>query len=145
MKNNLIFIISIVIIICAILLSKYYANKEQETQIKKFNSQFEQYNEKSIKGNEIATIINKAVDINERAYIKKDEKGKYIQNDESSINIEIKITDLAQGKIYEMETLYSGGISEFVKYYGQIPFKVTNIMYNSKGKVKYMLFEQISS
>lgn len=145
MKQITISILSIVIIICAILLSEFYKYKEKDTEIKEFNTQFEIYKEKQITGADIATVINKAIDINEKNFIKKDKNGKYIQNDKNSINIEIKITDIAQGKIYEMETLYNGGMSEFVKFYGKISFTCKNIAYNSKGQVSYMLFEQISS
>ena len=75
--------------------------------------------------------------------IKKDENNKYIQDDINSIYIEIKITEFAEEETYTMETLYNGGMNEFVKYYGQIEFKCDIIDYNSKGQVKYMLFEQV--
>ncbi len=145
MKQTIIFILSIIIITLSLVLSKYFEYKEKDSEIKGFNSKYEQYANKEIAGIDIATIINQAVDDNEKAYIKKDEKGKYIQNDEDSINIEVKITDLSEEKIYTMETLYNGGISEFVRYYGQINFKCSKIDYNKNGHVKYMLFEQISS
>lgn len=144
MKRNVTLIFSIVIIILAIIFSKYYERKQINDEIKKFNFKYEQFNNKEILGTEIATVINQAVDDNEKAYIKKDEKGKYIQDDVESVNIEVKITDL-DDKIYTMETLYNGGMSEFVKYYNTIKFKCTNIQYNSTGRVKYMLFEQTSS
>ena len=143
MNRTLIIIISVILIICAILLSIFYANKEKYNVQQKFNMRYEQYLNKEIIGTNIATIINQAVDDNERAMIKKDKNNKYIQDDINSIYIEIKITEFAKEEIYTMETLYNGGMSEFVKYYGQIKFKCDKIEYNSKGQVKYMLFEQI--
>ena len=50
---------------------------------------YEQYLEKEILGTDIATVINKAVDDNEKAFIKKDDENRYIQNDTNSINIEV--------------------------------------------------------
>ena len=143
MNRTLIIIISVILIICAILLSMFYTNKQKYNEIKKFNMRYEYYLNKEIIGTNIATIINQAVDDNEKAMIKKNEKNKYIQNDINSVYIEIKITEFAEDQIYTMETLYNGGINEFVKYYGQIKFKCGNIDYNSKGQVKYLLFEQV--
>lgn len=145
MKRTLIFVLSIVLIVCTMILSKYYEYKQNDDEIKKFNVKYERYLDKEILGTDIATIVNQAVDDNEQAFIKKDENGKYIQDNEKYINIEIKITDLEEDKIYTMETLYHGGMGNFALLYDQIKFKCGKIEYNSKGKVKYMLFEQISS
>ena len=144
MKQTLIVIISTVIIICAFIISNYYTIQDKKIQINKFNIKYEKYNNLEITGREIATVINQAVNDNEQAYITKDEKGKYIQNDENSINIEVKITEIENGKIYNMETLYNGGMNEFVKYYGDITFKCEKLEYNTKGQVKYILFTQIN-
>ena len=47
--------------------------------------------------------------------------------------------------IYQMETIYNGGIQNFINYYSNIKFKCVDIQYhNATGKVKYMLFEQIT-
>lgn len=145
MKKTIVFISSIVIIICVIAISKFYELRDSKLQIDDFNLKYEKYLDKEITGREIATIINQAVDDNEQNYITKDKNGKYIQDDEKSINIEVKITEFKKEQIYEMEKLYNGGMDEFVKYYGSINFKCIQIEYNSKGRVKYMLFEQILS
>ena len=143
MNRTLIIIISIILIICAIFLSMFYRNKQKYNEQQKFNIRYEKYLYNEILGTDIATIINQAVDDNEKAMVKKDENNKYIQNDINTVNIEIKITEFAEEETYTMETLYNGGMNEFVKYYGQIKFKCDKIDYNSKGKVKYMLFEQV--
>ena len=121
----------------------FYRNKQKYNEQQKFNIRYEKYLYNEILGTDIATIINQAVDDNEKAMVKKDENNKYIQNDINTVNIEIKITEFAEEETYTMETLYNGGMNEFVKYYGQIKFKCDKIDYNSKGKVKYMLFEQV--
>ena len=46
--------------------------------------------------------------------------------------------------LYDMETLYDGGMTTFVQYYSSIKFTCTDIIYNDSGKVKYMYFEQIT-
>ena len=145
MKKTIVFIISTVMIICVIAASKFYELRDSKLQIDEFNLKYEKYLDKEITGREVTTIINQAIDDNEKNYIQKDKNGKYIQDDEKSINIEVKITEFKEEQIYEMEKLYNGGMDEFVKYYGEINFKCTNIEYNSKGRVKYMLFEQILS
>ena len=145
MKKVFTVIIIVVIIAIVLVLSKYYEYKEQKSKIDTFNAQYEQYLDRDVYGSEIASVINKAVDDNEKAGIKKDENGKYIQNDENSVNIEVKIIDLEEDTIFAMETLYGGGMTQFVQYYSAILFKCTEIRYNSAGLVSYMLFEQIST
>ena len=145
MKRVLLLITSIFLIILVILFSKYFELENIEEETKKYNLVYEQFKSGIIKGVDIATVINKAINDNENALIKKDSKGKYITNDEDSVKIEIKISDLKKDKIYNMEMLYNGGIDEFVQYYGQVDFKCTKTSYNSKNKISYMLFEQVSS
>lgn len=143
MKKILVIIICLVIIILAVIFNKYINYKAEKNQITKYNIEFESYLEKQIYGTELTTVINKAVDNNEKNNVKKDEQGLYIQNNTNSIQIEIKITD--NDTTYQMETLYGGGMVTFVQYYNFINFKCTKIKYNKAGKICYMMFEQIST
>ena len=143
MKKTIIFILCVVITITAIFYSKYLDYKVKANEIKENNLEYETYLNKKIYGTELTTVINKAVDNNEKNNIQKDTKGFYIQNDTNSIKLEIKITD--NEKIYQMETIYGGGMTEFVTYYNSIYFECTKLSYNSEGRVNYMLFEQIST
>ena len=143
MKKTIVYIISMVIITSVFITSKIYENKQYLVEIKKFNTKYEKYINNNIVGTEVASVINQAVDDNEYERIKKDENGTYIQNDETSVNTEVKITEFKEEQIYTMETLYSGGITQFVKYYGQIPFKAVKVEYNKNKRIKYILFEQI--
>ena len=111
--------------------------------MKHFAITYAKYINNNIVGTEVASVINQAVDDNEYERIKKDENGKYIQNDENSINVEVKITEFNEEQIYTMETLYNGGMEQFVRYYGQIPFKSVKVEYNENKRIKYILFEQI--
>lgn len=122
MKKIALVFLLIVIIIAG--MSYLYLNyKINLNTAKTENKFFQSYYEKEIKGSELATIMNKAVDNNTKNDIQKDPKGKYINNDNNSINIDIKMLDI--DKIYDMETLYAGGIAKFAQYYGDITFKCT--------------------
>lgn len=142
MKKLALFFLTITIIIVGI--SYMYLNyKANYYTAKKENRQFESYANQEIYGAELATIINKAVDNNQNNEVAKDDKGKYINNDNNSIQIDIKMLD--NDKTYSMESLYSGGMDKFVQYYSEIKFKCTNLEYHkATNKVKYMLFEQIT-
>lgn len=142
MKKIAIFCIIIIFIICGIsyLYLNYRANYNTS---KKANLEFERYLNEEVYGADLATIINRAVDNNKRNEVERNNKGIYLNNDTNSINIEIKMTD--NDSIYQMETIYNGGIQNFVNYYNKIKFKCIEIKYhNSTNKVKYMLFEQIT-
>ena len=142
MKKLAIFFLTIIVIIVGI--SYMYMNYKANYYInQKENYQFSSYYNKELKGNEIATLINKAYDNNSSNNVAKDKKGKFVENDNNSIKMDIKMLDI--DKTYDMETLNSGGMDKFVQYYGQITFKCTKIDYHSStGKVKYMLIEQIT-
>jgi len=118
-------------------------NKESNTRaLKKYNVEYENYLNKEIFGAELATLINKTVSLNEKNNIAKDKHNHFIENEESSIKIEIKInfTD----KTYSMEEFYNNDTAEFVKYFELEKFKCTSIEYHKKnGKVSKLSFEQI--
>lgn len=141
MKKMIIFFVIIIIIIC-IIFGLYIDYKSSYNKLKKENTEFEKYLNKEIFGTELTTIINKAINNNEKNEIEKNHKGIYLNNNKNSINIEIKMTD--NDKTYQMETIYNGGIQNFVQYYSDIKFKCIEINYHNTNKIKYMLFEQIT-
>ncbi len=143
MKKLIVIILCLVFIVLSVFAVKYMNYRSEIAKIKEENLEYETYLNKQILGTELTTFINKAVDNNERFNISKDEQGFYIKNDINSIEIEIKITD--NNTIYKMETLYNGGIVDFVQYYNSIYFECTKIEYNTLGKVCYVLFEQKSN
>lgn len=110
--------------------------------LKQENSKYECYLNRTIYGTEVATIINKAINQNENNQVQKDEKNHYIENNENSIKIEIKM--LTTGKTYPMEEIYNNDMTQFVQNFNFIQFKCTKLEYHkSSGKVKKLLFEEV--
>lgn len=142
MKKIAIFFGIIVILICGT--SYLYLNyKVNYNEAKKANLEFDRYLNEEVYGVDLATIINRAIDNNQKNEVEKNNKGIYLNNDTNSISIEIKMTD--NNSIYQMETIYNGGIQNFINYYSNIKFKCVNVKYHeSTNKVKYLLFEQIT-
>lgn len=142
MKKIILSFLSIVIIIVSIMGIKYYSYMVEQKDVIKENKEYEAYKDKEVYGIDIATLINKTVDQNEKNEIKKDDKGKYISNNENSIEVEIYMTD--NETTYKIETFYNAGMEQFVQYYGNIKFKCSKIEYHENtGRIKYMLFEQL--
>ena len=143
MKKFIMIFITIVIVILALIYGYFTYNDNIKT-IKQENATYEEYYQKEIYGADLATVINKAINSNETNYIEKDNKGAYIENNTNSIKIDIHILD--NDTTYNMETFYNNGIDKFVENYNIIQFKCTSIEYHSEtGKIKYMLFEQITT
>ncbi len=141
MKKVFIFFIIIVIIICGILF-QYNSYKRAKNNIASENSEFEQYINNDIYGIDLATIINKSIDKNEKNKIQKDNQGFFIENDENSIEVEIYIKE--NETTYKMEQIYKQGTEQFVQFFINEKFKCSKVEYHKKtGKIKYMLFEQI--
>lgn len=142
MKKFIIFLIVILIIVFYI--TYLYLDYKADVNSAKFeNIKYEKYLNKEVYGNGVASIINRAVDNNIREEVQKDSNGIYIDNQKTSINVQIKFLD--NDKTYNMEALYNDGMDNFIKYYNQIKFKCTKIDYHKEtNKVKYMLFEQIT-
>ena len=143
MKKFVIFLVIVVAIVCAI--SYMYLNfiANRNTAITE-NMPYETYLNREIFGSDLASVINRAINDNNKNNVEKDEKGLYIANDTNSIKIQVKITD--NDTTYDMETFYNSGMDNFIKYYNQIKFKCTNVEYHeATNKIKYMLFEQITS
>ncbi len=141
MKKIIYFLIVVIVIVIVVAMA-YINYKATWNNIKEDNFTFEYYNQKEILGTEVATLINKAVDNNIKFNVSKDENGKYIENNENSINIQIYILD--NETTYDMETIYNGGIDKFVQNFGSIKFKCTNLEYHDITKrVKKVYFEQV--
>ena len=133
----------IIIVIVSTFSYFYLANLDSYNKAKKENMKFEKYITQEITGTELTTLINKVVDGNSKNNVQKDKKGNYLDNGENSINIDIKFID--DDITYNIEKIYSSGMSKFFQYYGNIKFRCSKTEYHPKTrKIKYMLFEQLT-
>lgn len=142
MKKIVILLIFVVIIVAVVSYMSINYNA-QKKKIDQYNYEFETYYNQEISGVDVATIINNAIYYNNKNNVTKDNKGKYLDNNENSINIDIKMLD--DDNIYNMEKIYKNGTQTFIDYYSKIKFKMTKMEYHSKtNKVKYIYIEQIT-
>ena len=143
MKKTLIIFCVIVICILISITYAYSMYKSDFNKVQKFNNEFSKYVEQEFSGTDLATIINLAIDNNEKYKITKDGTGKYQEDDMYSIRVDVYMTDTE--KTYSMETLSAGEISNLVNNYSNIQFKCTKVEYHKKSKrVSYLYIEQIS-
>ncbi len=148
MKKNLIILISALLIICVFVVYFVinYRNMQMETQIN--NKEYIEYEDKTIVGTTLVSLINKTVDNNEKNNIEKDDQNVYIENDENSVKIYIYFLDLKKDNEYiktpyTMEQIYNNDTENFIRLYGTSNFHCTNIDYHEKtGNVKSLTFEQ---
>ena len=128
-------IILIVVIVVAVNLKNEEKKKlEQEA----YNLPFEEYNKDNLNGLDITTMINKAINHNEKNHVEKDEKGKYIDDGDSSIRVFVHIGD----NTYNMERINELGMESFIEYFGPLSFKCEEIKYHEEtGKVSEITFQ----
>jgi len=142
MKQTLLLILALIFIVICIVCSNLIEIQSQKQEIKKENYEYEKYLNQEVYGTEVATIISKIVDKNEKNNILKDEKGHYIQNNQNSIKIDLKMTTI--DKTYPMEEIYNNKIVNFVQNFNTIKFKCTNIEYHKEtGKISKLIFEEL--
>lgn len=140
MKKNIIYIVIALIIIIVpimIIVSNY---KQTQNEINKFNLLYEKYKTGKYYGSEIGSIINNAINNNEKNEIEKDENGFYIDDDKYCIKILIQLKSDEELKTYEMENLEKLGIDRFVKNFNLEQFECSEITYNSVGRINKMIF-----
>lgn len=142
MKKFFIIMSIIILIILAVVTYKYNSYRTNELRTQKLNHEYEVFTEGEILGTSLITIINKAVDSNEKNGINTDNNNMYIENDTTSIKIEVKF--LEAENTFPMERIQKLGSEEFIKNYAVMNFKCTKKEYHKKtNNIKYMLFEQI--
>lgn len=139
MKKGLLTICAIFLIIMVVLFAKFVSVKKQNQEIQKFNYGYEFYNKDNLSGLDVTTVINKAIDNNEKYDVKKDENGYYIEDENS---VEVEITMIINGKTYPMERIKEIGMENFTEFFGEINFKCTKIEYHADSKkVSRIYFE----
>ena len=138
MKKYFLVIIIIVLAITSIFFFKYKDYQTQKREIEAFNSQYELYNKK-INGLDVISVINKATSNNEKYEIPKDENGIYLLDEEYSIEIFV-VLELDELTL-NMEKIISSDITNFVRHFGEISFKCSEVTYHEKtGRIATMTF-----
>ena len=121
MKKQILVILGIFIIILLFVTYLLYNYNKSIQQAQSFNKQYEQYYDKTILGIDLASLINKSIDYNEKNNIDKDDKNRYYIQTENSISIEIKFLEKEQS--VKMEDISLQGMENFNKYYKFANFK----------------------
>ena len=139
MKKTLSLILIVFFVITIVLFGNFLSIKRINQEIRKFNYAYELYNRNDLCGVDITTLINKAIDNNEKYNVKKDKNGYYKEN-ENSIKIEVKM--FINNKTYPMEKIKNTGLKSFTEFFGEVNFKCTDIQYHHEnGKISKMVFE----
>lgn len=141
MEKTLLIILAIFLIITCIIAGQLINKKNEEQDLKIYNQNFEKYLNKEIQGTDLASLINEAVNENEKNNVQKTKNGSYIDNGENSIKIDINMITIKD--TFEMEAFHSSKIQEFVKNFNTVKFKCTDILYHSNGKVAKLIFEEL--
>lgn len=140
MKKSFLVIALIFIIIVIIIFVNFSNIQKQQREAQKFNRTYEEYNIENLNGLDITTVINKAIDNNEKYEIQKNDDGLYIEDDMYSIKIYIKM--IINQKTYPMEKINALGMESFIEYFNSVDFKCVDIQYHEKtGRVSQMTFE----
>ena len=142
MKKQLLIIITIFIIVLALTYGLLISKRNEKAEVQKNNKYYENYLGKELLGTELATIMGKAIEENLNNNVQKDENGLFIENNENSIKIDLKMITI--DKTYPMEVIYNNDITLFVQNFNLIKFKCTNIEYHKEtGLISKIIFEQI--
>ena len=142
MKKYVLIIVTIVVAVVAAVAYKIYDYRVTQNEAANNNKTYNSFYEQEVLGTDVATLINKAIDSNEKNSVEKAEDGTYIDNGTNSINIDIKFKDLEDA--ITMERINELDSVRFVQNFGGFNFKCTKIEYHDKtGNVKYMYFEQM--
>ena len=142
MKRKILVILGIFIIILIFVVGLLYNYDKEVKKAQSFNQQYEAYYEKTILGTDLATLLNKVADYNEKSNIEKDDNKRYYIETGNSISIEIKF--LEKEEAVKMEDILLQDIENFIKYYASSSFKCTEIEYHEENRqVKSLYFEQV--
>lgn len=144
MKKILICLIIVLVVITIVVATGISENNKQLIKIKENNQRYEIYLDKEVFGTDVTSIINRAIDDNQKRQVSKDEKGFYIENETDSIKVELVMLNGDNKETYQMETLNKVGLNGFIKNFNLINFKCSKIEYHDKTRlISKIIFEQI--
>lgn len=145
MKKSFFIILTILLIIVAIISFYIYNVKRINNIATKHNEQYTSYYDKEILGTDLISLINKAIDYDEKNNIEKQENSIYYINNNSN-SIQITIRFIESDKVIKMEDIAEKQIESFIKFFATSTFKCTDIKYHTQTKnVQSMHFEQVEN
>lgn len=141
--KKIIYILITFLIILTISIYLVYTYRVNFNKSQKINKEYKSYYNMQMLGTELVSILNKTADINEKNNIQKDANGIYINNDDNSIKLYIKLKYKNDYRTIEMEKILNDGVEKFIKTYGAASFKCTDIIYHEKtNNVKELTFTE---
>lgn len=142
MKKSIVILIAICIIGISVSFIGIYVNKQKRIESKLQNKEFEIYSNDYIYGAEAITLINKAINENEKNNVPKDSSGYFLDDNQNSVIIELVMITNEEKKLtnsYRMEKIAKVGIEQFISNFNTAKFKITKVEYHKlNGKIKYI-------
>ena len=143
MKNKILIILIIFMVILASATYIIYNYRMELQEAQKINNEYKSYYEAQILGTELVSIMNRTQDINTKNEVEKDSEGLYIDNEDDSIKMYLKLKYKDDYSTIEIEKILDDGIENFIKSYSTASFKCTEITYHEKtGNVKALTFTE---
>ena len=145
MKKSFFIILAILFVVASTIGIYIYNASRIDKMATKHNQQYEVYCNKNILGTDLISLINKAIDYNEKNNIPKQENSiYYINNNTNSIQITVKFIE--NDKIIRMEDIAEKETENFIKFFATSTFICNDIKYHEQTKnVQSMYFEQINN
>lgn len=141
MKKQFIIIIMILLIVVAIVALYFHNVNQLNVLAENHNKTYQQIENQDILGTTLISIINKAIDDNEKNEVPK-ESIYYQDNQENSIKITIQFKELDY--TVQMEDIAAQTTESFIRFFATATFRCTKLEYHERTNfVKSLYFEQI--
>lgn len=144
MKKILIIILISVITIITICFAWYIEYSKQQLAVKKVNNEFLMYQKSMVKINTIVSLMNRAIDLNNKNNIPKDENNVYQENDKNSIKVYLEVK--TSNSKMEMEKLMldkKAGVEKVEYAFSDLIFEMSDVQYHQKtGQIKSITFKE---
>lgn len=143
MKKQFLIIFMILCILLAVVSLLIYYQIRTKNMAREQNKTYENFTKQEILGTTLISLINKAMDDNEKNGVEKVEDTiYYIDNQTNSISIEVKFSE-RQDPV-RMENIANQGAESFIRFYATTAFQCTSIEYHEKTNlVKSLSFTQV--
>ena len=141
MKKQFIILIIILLIIVAVVGLYFYNLNRLNLLAEDHNKTYQQIENQDILGTTLISIINKAIDDNEKNEVTK-ESIYYQDNEQNSIKITIQFKELDH--TVQMEDIAAQTTESFIQFFATATFRCTKLEYHERTNfVKSLYFEQI--